>query len=89
VNGRSALKKRPALCIESVLRQVANAVEPVIEHHPRDVLRERSGDGHVERMGVEVREAGLQNLAGEMLAKGGQPNAVPNVGMISASRRGS
>jgi hypothetical protein len=40
-------------------------------------------------MGVEVREAGLQNLAGEMLAKGGQPNAVPNVGMISASRRGS
>jgi hypothetical protein len=89
LNGHSAFKNRPTLCIKSVLREVANAVEPIVEYHPRDVLRERSGDGHVERMGVEVGEAGLQDLAGEMLAKGGQPNTVPNVGMISTSRRGS
>jgi len=34
-------------------------------------------------MGVEVREACLKDLGGELLAKGCQPNAVPDVGIIS------
>ena len=75
----AGLKQRPILQVVSVARAVMDACQPHVVNDARHQLRQMTRRRHLQRRGVEVRDANAQALGRQLAAKQRDPLRPANI----------